>query len=363
MKSPLAALDARLIGTRSTGDASYWRGLVSGFSKLKGDFHLLLCSNTEKPPEIPDDPRIEWVVLPGRGRWWSFVTLPLYAKKRGCPVLHTQYSLSPLAQGGVTTVHDVSFFVGPEWFKPKDRFLLQKSVPSSVRRAKAVIAVSETTKREIEQFIPGSAHKVHVTYNSVGEGIQPHPLDAARRMVKEAGIEGPYMMTAGTRWPRKNMELAMAAADLLPESLSHKLVVTGKPGWGDQSHGKRTHATGYVSDELLTALYQCADLYLCPSRHEGFGIPLLEAFACSCPVICSSGGALPEVAQDACLVMKSWEAADWAEAAAGLLNDPTERERLVAKGAIRLGDFSWEATAAKTLDIYRTVATEAAVRK
>lgn len=356
MKSPLAALDARLIGTRSTGDASYWRGLVSGFSKLKEDFHLLLCSNTEKPPEIPDDPRLEWVVVPGSGRLWSLVTLPLYAKKRGAPVLHTQYSLSPLAKGGVTTVHDVSFFVGPDWFQPKDRFILQKSVPSSVRRAKAVIAVSETTKREIEQFIPGTADKVHVTYNSVGEGIQPHDLAVAQKMVAEAGIEGPYMMTAGTRWPRKNMELAIAAADLLPESLPHKLVVTGKPGWGDQSHGRRTHATGYVSDELLTALYQCADLYLCPSRHEGFGIPLLEAFACGCPVICSSGGALPEVAGDACLVMKSWQPPDWAGATALLLTDQESRQSLVAKGSERLKDFSWETTARQTLEIYRSVA-------
>lgn len=356
MKIPLAALDARLIGTRSTGDASYWRGLVSGFSKLKDDFHLLLCSNTQKPSEIPNDPRLEWVELPGKGRWWSFVTLPLYAKKRGCPVLHTQYSLSPLAQGGVTTVHDVSFFVGPEWFKPKDRLLLQKSIPASVKRAKAVIAVSETTKREIEKFIPGTSHKVHVTYNSVGEGIQPHSPEVARRMVLEAGIEGPYLMTAGTRWPRKNMELAIAAADLLPADLPHKLVVTGKPGWGDQSQGSRTHATGYVSDELLTALYQCADLYLCPSRHEGFGIPLLEAFSCGCPVICSSGGALPEVARDACLVMKSWEPADWAQSAALLLRDKEARSSLILKGADRLRDFSWATTAQQTLEIYRSIA-------
>lgn len=356
MKSPLAALDARLIGTRSTGDASYWRGLVSGFSKLSGDFQLLLCSNTKRPPEIPDDPRLEWVELPGRGRWWSMVTLPFYAKKRGCPVLHTQYSLSPLAVGGVTTVHDVSFFVGPEWFKPKDRFILQASVPASVRRAKAVIAVSQTTKREIEQFVPGSLSKIHVTYNSVGQGIQPHSKEAAAEMVREAGIEGPYMLTAGTRWPRKNMELAIAAADLLPNTLKHKLVVTGKPGWGDQSKGLRTHATGYVSDELLTALYQCADLYICPSKHEGFGIPLLEAFACDCPVICSSGGALPEVAEDACRVMQSWEAQDWADSIADLLQDAETRDDLISRGRQRLKDFSWESTAAATLEIYRSVA-------
>lgn len=356
MKGPLAVLDARLIGANATGDSSYWRGLVSGFARLPADYHLLLCSNTQKPKEIPNDPRIEWVHLPGKGRLWSLISLPRYAARVGAGVLHTQYTLPPFTRRGVTTIHDVSFFVGPEWFKPKDRLLLQRSIPSSVRRAKAVIAVSETTKREVEQFIPGSLHKTFVTYNAVGAGIRPHPIEMARKLVAEAGITGPYVLTAGTRWPRKNMELAIDAVDLLPESFPHKLVVTGKPGWGSQRHGQRTLATGYVSDELLTALYQCADAYLCPSRHEGFGIPLLEAFLCQCPVICSQGGALPEVAGEAARVVRSWQPQDWATELASLLGSPDERQALTIKGQKRLSDFSWQETALKTLEVYRSVA-------
>jgi len=356
MKGPLAVLDARLIGAHATGDSSYWRGLVSGFAKLQDDYHLLLCSNTQRPKEIPNDPRMEWVHLPGKGRLWSLISLPRFAAKVGAGVLHTQYTLPPFTQRGVTTIHDVSFFVGPEWFKPKDRMMLQGSIPSSVRRARAVIAVSETTKREIEQFIPGSFQKTVVTYNAVGEGINPHPIEEARRLVAEAGITGPYVLTAGTRWPRKNMELAIDAVDLLPDSFPHKLIVTGKPGWGSQRHGHRTHATGYVSDELLTALYQCADAYLCPSRHEGFGIPLLEAFLCECPVICSQGGALPEVAGDAARVVESWAPEDWALELGALLASPDERRALVSRGKERLKDFSWTDTAQKTLAVYRSVA-------
>jgi len=284
------------------------------------------------------------------------MTLPLFSNKVGAGVMHTQYSLSPLAKRGVTTIHDVSFFVGPEWFKPKDRLLLQKSIPSSVRRAKAVIAVSETTKREIERFIPGSLDKTIVTYNAVGEGICPHPIEKAREMVLSAGISGPYVLTAGTRWPRKNMELAIDAVDLLPDAIPHKLVVTGKSGWGEQRQGRRTVVTGYVSDDLLSALYQCADAYLCPSRHEGFGIPLLEAFLCGCPVLCSQGGALPEVAGKAARVINSWLPQDWAGELASLLTSPEERQGMVERGYERLKDFSWKSTAQRTLDLYRSAA-------
>ena len=163
--------------------------------------------------------------------------------------------------------------------------------------------------------------------------------DAERTVREELGIDGPYLLTVGTRWPRKNMRLAIEAAGALPVSIPHRLVVTGKAGWGELPPNDRTVFTGYVSDEELTALYQCADLYLAPSLHEGFGIPLLEAWACGCPVLCSSGGALPEIAGGAAEVMQSWEARDWADRIAELLSDSSKLGLLRERGLKRLGEF------------------------
>lgn len=355
--APLAALDARLAGTANTGDTRYWRGLIQGFSGLSEDFTLLLVSNAEKPPGIPDDPRLKWLTVPAsHPRLWSAWAFPNAARQLGALVLHTQYTLPPFVQKGVTTIHDVSFLIGPQWFRPKDRVLLRSLVPSSIRRAAAVLAVSETTREDICRFIPEARSRIEVTPNALGDNIRPLPMQAAQEIVARLGVAGPYALTVSTRWPRKNMELAVRAMDLLPARLPHSLVLTGRQGWGELGLGTRSRAVGYVDDQTLTALYQCADLYICPSLHEGFGIPLLEAFACGCPVVCSQGGALPEVAGGAALVVDSWDPGDWAGAIARLLDDEPRRSQLSAAGAERVRAFQWQETAAKTLQVYRKVA-------
>lgn len=357
--APLIALDARLAGGQSTGDSTYWTGLILGLSKVNAKFRFLLFSNARRPASIPESERFTWVRLPSRNnRWWSLVTFPLNARRMGASALHTQYSLSPLAgNSGITTVHDVSFLIGPEWFKPKDRALLKATVPPSARRAARVITVSKTSKSEIERLLPGAESKVRVTYPSSHPLIVPLKRPIARQYVrKNLGIEQPYMLTVGTRWPRKNIQLAVQAANRLPAGLHQKLIVTGKSGWGEQGKEGRVIESGYLSFETLSALYSAADLYLAPSRHEGFGIPLVEAFLCGAPVLCSSGGALPEVAADAAEVEPTWEADHWARTIEELLLDSSKLEQLRARGFERAKRFTWEETARKTLEVYREVA-------
>jgi glycosyltransferase involved in cell wall biosynthesis len=232
--------------------------------------------------------------------------------------------------------------------------MLTRSVPAAVESAAAVLTVSNTSKDEIERLIPAAKGKTFAAYNALGMNIQPMPSDEAHEIVhRELGVKGPYVLTVGTRWPRKNMQLALDAVAGLPKSLPHKVVVTGRPGWGEEAMGSRGQAVGYVTDRQLTALYQCADLYLAPSRHEGFGIPLLEAFACECPVLCSTGGALPEVAADAAEIEPTFEAASWTATLERLLQDQDRLAELRAKGLKRVKDFCWKETAEQTLEAYR----------
>ncbi len=350
--TPTIALDARLINRAMTGDSSYWRGLVSGLAAVATDVQILLFSNTPRPEGIPETRNVTWFHLPSsHERWWSLVQFPLAARKAGARVLHTQYTLSPLAgRNSVTTVHDISFFIGPQWFKPKDRWLLQWQVPASIKRAARVLAVSETSKREIEQYVPCAGGKVRVTPNALGDNIRPIEPAEAAAIVDSLGIDRPYLLTVGTRWPRKNLALAVSAAHMA----SSPLVVTGKMGWGGDPIGPRY--TGYVDDRQLTALYQCASLYLAPSYHEGFGIPLLEAFACGCPVVCSTGGALPEVSGGAAEVVGSFDPADWAARIEALLRDSSKLEAMRRRGYARVKDFDWRTTARLTLQAYREAA-------
>lgn len=357
----IVAIDARLAGGRHTGDTTYWNGLLAGLAETPGDVSFLLFSNAPRPDRIPDDPRMVWIPLAnGSSRWWSLVAFPLAARRRGAGAIHTQYNLSPLAgRIGVTTVHDVSFFIGPEWFSATDRWMLRKFVPRSCARAARVLTVSETSKAEIERYIPAARGKVVVTPNALNPAIQPWDREAARRHAAgRLGIEAPFLLTVGTRWPRKNMRLAIDAVRRLPGSVPHRLVVSGKQGWGEEGDldDPRIVATGYIEDDDLSALYSSADLYLAPSRHEGFGLPLLEAFACGCPVICSTGGAMPEVAGDAAAIEPSWEPDVWARRIESLLSDSGTLESMRERGYARLARFDWRTTAAKTLSVYREVA-------
>ena len=356
MSALTVAIDARLATTRNTGDTSYWRGLLRGLAAIETDATFLLYSNAPKPEWIPETPRFRWMHLEGPSRWWSLVQFPLAARRAGAQVVHTQYTLSPLAyKRGVTTVHDVSFLIEPEWFKPKDRILLQWQVPASCRRAARVLTVSETSKAEIERLIPGTRGKIVVTPNALGDNISPVARLAAQEVVKaKFGIPGPYLFALGTRWPRKNLKLAVDTYSRLPAGLT--LVVSGQPGWGDEAQHPGVLYTGYVSDADLSALYCGAELFLLTSLHEGFGIPLLEAFACDCPVVCGPGGAMPEVSGGAAHVTAGYDPAEWAGAVTGLLADSSNLDAMRARGHERLSHYDWSTTAHLTLDTYREVA-------
>ena len=227
---------------------------------------------------------------------------------------------------------------------------MTQTVPASAKRAARIIAVSQTCKREIEQYIPGSKGKVAAIYNGLPPWVvrDPNPAPALR----ELGVSTSYLLTVGTQWPRKNMGLAIEAANLA----EFPIVVTGKPGWGKKSELGHVKRVGYVSNQQLCSLYSGASLYLAPSLHEGFGIPLIEAFACGCPVLCSSGGALPEVAGDAAVVEPSWKAEVWAERIASLLGDSGNLSRMRERGLERVKQFDWVESARQTLDVYKEVA-------
>ena len=354
MSKRIVAIDATLVAGTSTGDSTYWTGLLEGLAQTQSEFRFLLLSNREPGPDVPElDDRFEWKVLRSKGRWLSAVAMPRFAAASGACVFHTQYTLSPLARGGVTTIHDVSFFVEPNWFRPKDRFLLRRTVPPSARRAKRVITVSENSKADIVRFLCVGREKVAVT--PLAAGRQFVPTDPTNTL-KKYEIEEPYLFALGTRWPRKNIQLAVEACERLPKSVPHRLLVAGKEGWGVQESGKRTRYLGYVQAEDLPALYSGASLFLMPSLYEGFGLPVLEAMACGTPVVCSVGGSLSEVAGEAGRIVQSFDANDWANEIQTVLGDANIIESLRDKGLARAKQFDWVRTAEQTLEVYREAA-------
>jgi len=351
------ALDARLYRGSMTGDSTYWTGLVDALiAAAPADVQFRFYGMAPAPGGTPVEIQKLWEVLPARSsRTWSYFKFPLAALRWGADRIHTQYSLSPFTVGrGITTVHDVSFLIEPSWFPVRDRAILSRTVPAAVQRAASVITVSATSQREIEQFIPAARGKTHAIWNGPNSLLEAVTPDEAEKIVRdELGIRGRYALSVSTVWPRKNMGLVVAAVGGLPDDSDLQLVLTGKFGWGERPEHPRVHRTGYVPPRQLSALYSLATLTLCPSLHEGFGLPVIEAFGAGCPVIVGPGGALPEIAGEAGVVLPDHDAATWTGAIQDLLADSSKLARLRARGLKRVDAFSWAASAERHLNVYR----------
>jgi glycosyltransferase involved in cell wall biosynthesis len=252
----------------------------------------------------------------------------------------------------VSTVHDVSFLVEPLWFTPKDVTLLSAGVRAAARYCRRIITVSKTSKRDIEALVPGAKDKIDVVYNAPSPDVI---CDLEAKIVEEElaglGVRKPYLLTAGTGWQRKNLGLAVEAFCTSNLCGPFQLVVAGKPGT-PLPVSDNVLETGYVTERQLAALYRGATLYLAPSLYEGFGITIVEAMATGCPVVCSSGGAQPEVAGDAAIVVDSFEPRVWRQVMEDVVRNGSMLEDLRLRGRRRAADFCWAESAQQTASIY-----------
>jgi len=362
-------IDARLLTGAYTGDRTYWRGLLGALSRLlsASESRLVLFSTRPIPDgTLPESPLYEPVVLPARsGRLWSLLRLPMLAQRYRCDLVHTQYTVSPwFTIPTVTTVHDISFLIEPRWFPLKDRVLLRLTVPSSCRRAKRVLTVSETSREHLIAMLNLPPEKVIATPNGLPTGFHPIPPSEAQAWVRHHyGVEPPFALAVGVLQPRKNWQLAIEAVSLARSQyeLPIALVLTGKAGWARRQldYAKRVwvqdgwlHETGYVPDEHLVWLYNAAALLLYPSFYEGFGLPPLEAMACGTAVIASNGGALPEVVGSGGILLPPDEPGLWANAIRTLLTNDAYRESLSMRAKAQAQRFSWRTTAERTWHAY-----------
>jgi glycosyltransferase involved in cell wall biosynthesis len=254
----------------------------------------------------------------------------------------------------VVTIHDVSFLYFPNEFLKKDLYQLVNWTRYSVQKASSIIAVSQTTKKDVITQYNVTEKKVTVIHNGYSA---PVPNTEVQK------DQPPYILYVGTLQPRKNITALVSAFErfhaLHPE---FRLKIAGKKGWMYEStmHAVQTSPVsksidllGYVSDTEKQELYSNAFCFVLPSFYEGFGIPLLEAMSNGCPVIAADAASLPEVGGDACLYFNPHKSDELFDRLQQLTKDRTMAESLVQKGRMRASQFSWETCAEKTLAILR----------
>jgi glycosyltransferase involved in cell wall biosynthesis len=343
---PLVAIDADVLGRRRTGDETYMANLLRELAPLADRERL--AAVTRRPDLVPNG--IEAVDLPAGSQVLRMaVGFPRVLRRLRPALGHFNYVIPPGYRGpAVLTVHDLSFERDPALMGPRDRFFFRTFVPRSARRADRVLAVSESTKHDLAERYGIAEDRIAVTPNAVDPVFRPNGKSPER---------APYALFVGGIQPRKDPLAAVEALALLNGELNLVVVGAEKRG-GDEFRSavkrlgleERVELAGHVDREELAALYRGAACLVFPSRHEGFGLPVLEAMASGTPVVAASVGAVPEVAGGAAILV---EPGDLPAIAAGIESALADRERLVAAGLERVRSFSWTETARRTLAVYR----------
>src|SRR5579864_578819 len=344
------------------------------------DYRLVYARpNRDTTPQFPKARNFSRHEVGLGERWltilWHRAKLPLPADWLSGPVdlYHCpDFVLPPLRKArGILTVHDLAFLMRPDCADHRLRAYLEEVVPRSVRRADFIIADSENTRNDLVVLLGVKPTSIAVVPGGVEDRFKrvtdPRQIQRARTRL---GIgDEPFVLAIGVIEPRKNLNRLMDAFQVLkqrgnvPKDL--KLVLAGGKGWLYDDifeHHAESRVRddivlpGFVSDDLLPAIYSTAEVLAFPSLYEGFGLPILEAMACGTPVVASRASCLPEVAEGAALLVDPNNVEGLTSALELVLLDGDLRMRLINQGLERAGEYTWRRAAEQLLGVYRMVA-------
>lgn len=257
-------------------------------------------------------------------------------------------------------------FTAPEAISPAARLYRRVGYPRTAKVADAIIINSESLRSEVERHLDVDPEKLRLIPEAVDHDLfRPGDPDLARRrLAQRYGLDGPFVLFVSSLWPYKNCDgLLRAFALAKPDLDGHKLAVVG-PG-RDAAYVASLRAlaarlgiaddvvwVGGVPLEATVDFYRAADVFVYPSHNETFGLTILEAMACGCPVVTSDRSAMPETAGGAALLV---DPEDPSSIAAAVLAACEGGQRLREPGIARAAEFTWAQTAKGTLEVYREV--------
>lgn len=361
-------IDCRLHYYNRTGIGRYIRNLARALPECAiGDVELVLFQSRRERESLVQAPAIRSrkVITPAHHRWERWL-LATELAPRNVDLLHSPDHVAPHRLGwqSVVTVQDLSFLAHPEAYDAASlRYYFQ--VFRTLTQAAKVIATSDFTRSEVLKRVSIAPERVVTIHLAADPAYFPRAQADCETVRNRLSVPDSYFLVVGNIEARKNLERLLAAYALLPRRGRPHLVFAGGRGYhydrvleAVQEHRLEDQVKflGYVSDDDLPMLYSGAVCLLYPSRYEGFGLPILEAMACGCPVITSNHGSMAEVAGDAAILVDPTSAAAIAEGIKTLLDDSGRRDGMIAKGFTRVKDFSWQSTAEQTLAVYREAA-------
>lgn len=369
-------IDARFYSSQFTGIGRYSFELIKNLAQIDDKNEYVVFLNNPQYDEFTP-PNERWSKVLADTPHYSFKEQFKYVKileAASVDLMHFTHFNAPLMyrKPSIVTIHDLtlSLYPGAKMSNPLRRFAYHRTISSIAHRAKKIIAVSQKTKEDVVHFLRVPAKKIQTIYEAVSDDFYAFSDDEKKsemsRMQSAYNIKGEYLLYTGVWRNHKNLVNLLRAFSLLKNKHDYQgqLIITGKedPYYPEVKETVKLFQlqndvifTGIVPEKDLVALMNCASVYVMPSLYEGFGLPILEAFACGTPVACSRTSCLPEIAGAGnALLFDPHDPTEIAAYVWKLLSDTSLQNELREKGLVRVKDFSWERMARETLATYQS---------
>ncbi len=369
-------LDFRYIRKHPSGIGTYASALLHRLPHLSGQDSLRVWLHPEAPSNLPKADNVTYVSVSAPANGFRTLIRPYSLDNLSqSDVFHSPHNLLgfnvPCAS--VVTVHDVMWFDRPDlidawWAKRMGRQLFFRfGIKHALHHANKIVTVSKASADAITRISPSSLPRVHVIHNAVEPEFRP-PADRDQAKARAAQIlanQAPYYLVVGANHPSKRHQDAIRAFSMLPNKHAHLVIVQrrhAKQGLTDLVHElgitDRVVWKSCVNTADLITLYQAADAFIHPSLAEGFGLPVLEAMACGCPVIAYDIAAVREVIEKSGVLVNVGNVQALLDAWRKVTENPNYASELRMQGLERARAFSWEKNASQTLEVYRDAARE-----
>jgi len=299
-------------------------------------------------------------------RFWTLRALALEMRRSPPDLLFVpSHVIPPIHPVSVVTVHDVGYLVEPECHNPFHRKQLDWTTRWNCRSARGVIAVSEHTRLDLIERLDVPPDRIQVIYHGVSSHYRPASVEDQTQLRVRLSLPDNFVLAVGTVHPRKNLHRLIQAFELLAaDDPELGLVLCGREGWRGEHiidratrspYSERIQYIGFLEEVQLPALYSAARATAFVSLFEGFGLPALESMACGTPVVASNRSSIPEICDNAALLVEPMEAMSIYDGLRSALYDDQLRQLFISRGFERSSSFTWRKCALSTLAFLREI--------
>jgi glycosyltransferase involved in cell wall biosynthesis len=361
-------INCRILNKRHGGPKRFSLNLIKALIKIdkKNTYYLILDKDFEFPFKLPK--KFKKIKLKTKSILiFEYLNLPLFTYKEKIDYLILpNLTFAPyLKSKKLPVFHDIIYFEKDQ--KREFRFFdnLHNKIMISIckKLSSSNLCVSEFTESRVKDIL--GLKKTEV----IGEGVEDSfkPITNKKKLnkiIKKYNLKVPFIFYIGSLSPRKNIKRLIFAFDSIKNEIPHNLYLFGGYSWLDkdikellnqEKYKDRVFKKGFIEEEDLPALYSLSTCFIYPSLYEGFGLPILEAQACGCPVISSNTTSIPEVGGNSIYFINPYNEDEIAKAILNITKDKKLREELIKKGYKNIKRFSWEKTARKVLNACKKI--------